>query len=212
MGFSKALVLFFKVPEKGQVKTRLAKTLGNSLTLKIYKHLLKKTIRIMENLEGIDLFGFYCGKLNWEVLSYFNHKKAWKIIPQIGIDFSEKLKGVVEQLFALGYEKIVLIGADCPYITTTYISSAFENLKKYPVVIGPSKDGGYVLLEISKNFYNYSILFDGLPFETPDLLKETLLKLREGLFYLLPFHEDIDTFGDLVRYFLRSVAQIKHLR
>ncbi|MFN4196677.1 MAG: TIGR04282 family arsenosugar biosynthesis glycosyltransferase [Caldimicrobium sp.] len=206
MGFSKALALFFKVPEKGQVKTRLAKTLGNSLALKVYKHLLKKTIRIVENLEGIDLFGFYSGKLNWEVLSYFNHKKAWKIVPQVGIDFSEKLKGAVEQLFALGYEKIVLIGADCPYITTSYISLAFGKLGNYPVVIGPSKDGGYVLLGLSKNFLNYSILFDGLPFETPDLLKETLLKLPEGLFYLLPLLEDIDTFGDLIRYILKVIS------
>ncbi|MFN3504990.1 MAG: TIGR04282 family arsenosugar biosynthesis glycosyltransferase [Caldimicrobium sp.] len=209
MELSKALALFFKVPEEGKVKTRLAKTLGKAFAIKVYKHLLKKTICTLENLKGVALFGFYSGKIILEGFSYFNFKKNWKIIPQEGNDLSEKLKVAVELLFALGYEKIVLIGADCPYLTPFYISLAFQKLEEYPVVIGPAKDGGYVLLGLTQNFPNYHILFDGLPFETSELLKETLIRLPEKSFYLLPTLEDVDTFGDLLRYLLKGYLKKK---
>ena len=45
-----ALIIFVKNPIEGQVKTRLAKTIGNSAAVAVYKQLLQHTFSITKNL------------------------------------------------------------------------------------------------------------------------------------------------------------------
>ena len=45
-----ALIIFVKNPIKGQVKTRLAETVGDEKALEIYNYLLQKTLNIVTNV------------------------------------------------------------------------------------------------------------------------------------------------------------------
>ena len=53
-----ALIIFVKNVEKGKVKTRLAKTVGDDQALKIYKALLDHTRTIAQSV-SVDRFLFY---------------------------------------------------------------------------------------------------------------------------------------------------------
>lgn len=206
----KVIGLFFKIPEKGKVKTRLAKTIGNSLATFVYKYLLKKSIKSAESLEDISLFAFYLGNPQPKELKAFNFNKGWKFFPQIGKDLGIKLKNASELLFDLGYQEILLIGADCPYLDKRYLLLAFNKLKDYPLVIGPALDGGYVLLGIHRSFReNLDLLFLNLPFETSKLLNKTVERLPQGHYYLLPPLRDVDTLKDLIHFFLSPFDLLK---
>lgn len=70
-----AIALFFKVPEEGKVKTRLAKVLGKSKALQIYVELLAKTVKTIETYtqkSKVALFGFYLGTPGEEVFRDFH--------------------------------------------------------------------------------------------------------------------------------------------
>lgn len=58
----------------------------------------------------------------------------------------QRLKRAGELLLRLGFRKIVFLGSDSPLIDKPYLKSAFDALERFPLVIGPSRDGDYVLL------------------------------------------------------------------
>lgn len=199
-----ALALFFKIPEKGKVKTRLARVVGDEKALKIYEELLWKTIKTAESLfiqRRVKLFGFYKGEELIRVKKCFDLRINWILIPQEGKDLGERLKRAGELLLNLGFERVVFIGADCPLLSSEYLLLAFESLKSYPLVIGPSEDGGYVLVGFNHTFKNrLFLLFENLPFETSFLLERTLKRFNPNDFYLLSELFDIDTFEDYQKY------------
>lgn len=97
----------------------------------------------------------------------------------------------------------MLLGADCPFIEDQHLDECLRRLVEYPVVIIPSDDGGYVILGMNSTIYERQyILFDDLPFETPNLLKETLDRLRDVPYFLMPPLFDIDTYVDYERYLI----------
>jgi glycosyltransferase A (GT-A) superfamily protein (DUF2064 family) len=72
-------------------------------------------------------------------------------------------------------------------------------LDKNDIVIGPSKDGGYYLLGMKKM---YRQIFEGLEYSTPEVLSDTILKIKELklAYHLLAELKDIDTEEDLVNW------------
>ena len=199
-----ALCLFFKIPEFGKVKTRLAREIGNKETLKIYQYLLKNSVKTAEELASIrpvKLFGFYKGNYLHDLKKFFNFKKNWRFLPQEGKTLAERLRRAGELLLNLNFKKIIFIGADCPLLSVDYFLEAYQALENYSVVIGPSQDGGYVLLGFNYNFKKrLFLLFDNLPFETSKLFEKTIKRLSSHDFYLLPDLFDIDTFEDWQKY------------
>lgn len=51
-----------------------------------------------------------------------------------------------EQAFRSGTRRLVLIGTDCPGISTEILSDAFNPLEENALVLGPATDGGYYLI------------------------------------------------------------------
>lgn len=71
---------------------------------------------------------------------------------QRGADFGDSLRLAVEDTFALGYQRVVVIGNDAPEISEAYLSSALEMLTagSRTAVLGPASDGGYNLLGLTR--------------------------------------------------------------
>ena len=44
------------------------------------------------------------------------------------------------------FDRVLLVGSDCPGLDTQYLTSAGAALDRVPVVFGPALDGGYVLV------------------------------------------------------------------
>jgi len=187
-----ALLIFTRNPQPGKVKTRLAATIGNEATLQIYKQLLLHTVSMTYQLP-IDKIIFYSDYIDqedvWE--STYYHKQV-----QQGSELGERMKNAFASTFEREYNKIVIIGTDCPGLNAEIIMNAFATLDKNDVVIGPAEDGGYYLLGMKQ--LNRA-LFEDIHWSTSTVLDDTknkcaALHLKYGL---LPLLKDIDEEKDL---------------
>ena len=183
----KALIVFAKQPEAGRVKTRIAKTTGDQHALEIYQELLGILLKTLEPLQvPVYLYADRHPVFDREKTGFYNRI-------QRGEHLGEKMKNAFREVFEEGYEKVIIIGSDCPYLTEGTLSDAFEMLEQTDICMGPSLDGGYYLLGM-RAFY--PALFDDIPWSTPVVLRETLDKATQNFLstaMLIPL-EDIDTF------------------
>jgi len=65
---------------------------------------------------------------------------------QIGPDFKARLHHAVGTLVAAGYERIVIVGNDCPDLSHADIDEAFHRLEDHDAVLGPDHRGGNYLI------------------------------------------------------------------
>jgi rSAM/selenodomain-associated transferase 1 len=140
------LIIFYRNPELGKVKTRLAKTLGDEKALAIYLKLSSHTRAITENL-AIDKVIYYSNFVDTEDV-WPNTTFQKKL--QNGNDLGEKMHNAFADGFKNGYERICIIGTDCFELSGDIIKQAFDQLHTNEAVIGPAKDGGYYLIGMKK--------------------------------------------------------------
>jgi uncharacterized protein len=212
---SKALIIFIKNPQKGKVKTRLARTVGDEKALEIYLELLKITLenaqilsetksRTLSGLRGplrekgtVKPYLFYSDFINAhdEWSSEVFEKKV-----QSGDDLGERMLNA----FKIVLEKhpaACIIGSDCPTLSVEILEQSFSNLNDSDYTIGPSTDGGYYLLGIRKGIA-YENLFADIEWSTPSVLTTTFERFNEnkGSYTQLPVLTDIDEEKDWVNY------------
>src|SRR5688500_1943944 len=103
---------------------------------------------------------------------------------------------VIRRELAAGAARVVVIGTDCPEITTGDIGRAFTALETADVVLGPATDGGYYLIGVRAE---HPELFGDIRWCAPDTLAVTLTRATAaGLrAHLLELRSDIDTADDL---------------
>ena len=183
------IIVFVKNTTLGQVKTRLAKTIGNQAALEVYTELIKVTENALKHITTDKRIYF---SKTIEENTWLNYKKE----TQIGNDLGERMKNAFNKGFQDGYKRIVLIGSDLPEITAHHLNDALALLKTKQTVFGPALDGGYYLIGQSQpnNF-----VFENKPWSQPELLKNTLSELdkKNVTYSLLETLNDIDTFEDL---------------
>lgn len=186
------LIIFYRNPKRGQVKTRLATSLGKDRALEIYKKLSLHTKNLTEPLL-MDKIVFYSEAI--DLMDIWPNATYLKAL-QEGHDLGEKMKNAFAGGFESGYSPICIIGTDCYELTTRIIEQAFSLLQSSDTVIGPAVDGGYYLLGMrtlheplfrKKQWSTASVLFDTLrDFESMGLRYAKLQTLR-----------DVDTEEDL---------------
>jgi uncharacterized protein len=194
---SKALIIFIKNPQKGKVKTRLARTVGDDKALVIYLELLKITLENAQILRGCKPYLFYSDFVDAhdEWSSEVFEKRV-----QSGDDLGERMLNA----FKIVLEKhpaACIIGSDCPTLSIKILEQSFSNLNISDYTIGPSTDGGYYLLGIRKGIV-YENLFSDIEWSTPSVLTTTFERFDEnkGSYTQLPVLTDIDEEKDWVAY------------
>ena len=185
-----ALLIFTRNPELGKVKTRLAKTIGDTDALQVYKDLLLHTMEQTQHL-SCDKFVFYDNEIIKEDI--WNEAIYQKNIQSKG-NLGMKMQTAFEQLFSKGYTNCIIIGSDLFDLKSEMITTAFTALKSNEVVIGPAEDGGYYLLGLKAM---QSSLFENKDWGTSTVFGATMKDLQADKTYLLPILNDIDTFEDL---------------
>ena len=190
---NRALIIFIKNPSEGKVKTRLAATLGNKVTLGIYKKLLAHTNAVAGKVLA-EKHIFYSSHI--DANDEWNEAEFVKDL-QTGNDLGERMRNAFVGLFNNRYGQVAIIGSDCPDITVDLIEQAFKELDRSDIVIGPATDGGYYLLAIKKL---YPELFENITWSTNHVLKQTLAicKSINKSFHLLPVLSDVDVEEDIV--------------
>jgi rSAM/selenodomain-associated transferase 1 len=194
-GANNTLLVFIKNPIKGQVKTRLASSVGNEEALRIYNELLNHTRK-----ETSDLA---CNKLVC-YSHYIEDNDEWQkagFIPylQHGDDLGERMSNAFDEAFENNH-KVVIIGSDCPQMSTAMIQTAFDALSNNPIVVGPTFDGGYYLLGMSRFFPE---LFQNIEWSTDSVCQITIKKAKE-IYQITPSMlarlSDVDYIEDWKKY------------
>ena len=192
MNSNNLLIIFVKNPRLGEVKTRLAKSIGNQKALDIYKALLSHTETVTNTLV-CDKAIFYSSLV--EKSDMWDEAKYQKFL-QEGQNLGEKMNGAFNLAFELDYKNVVIIGSDCLEITSSIIEYAFEVLNRKDVVLGPAHDGGYYLIGMKTL---HPELFESKTWSTENVMLDTLIDIKvKGLSYeLLDTLSDIDREEDL---------------
>ena len=190
MNSKNLLIIFTKNPELGKCKTRLAKSIGDTAALEVYKKLLQHTAKVTQDLSADKVVFNNIEPIDQDDFSstYFSKKT------QRGDDLGEKMSNAFQEGFQNNYEKVVIIGSDLYDLQTRDIDEAFLQLTHNDYVIGPAKDGGYYLLGMKKFTPE---VFQEINWSTATVLKETLHILKNKKVALLTQKNDIDTIDDI---------------
>ena len=188
----KSLIIFVKNPEAGKVKTRLAKDIGESNTLTVYKHLLGHTRQISSLVNAKRLL-FYADKISWR--DEWPEKHFNKFVQQ-GEDLGLRMLHAFQTSFKQGNNLTIIIGSDCIDLSPDLIEKAFLELQTHDFVVGPAKDGGYYLLGMK---YPEEKVFKNKAWSTGTVCNDTIsdIKSLSKTFYLLNLLSDVDTIADM---------------
>ncbi len=122
-----ALLIFANTPEAEQQR----KVVGS--TLEVFEALTQHTLRLAEQLE----------------LPYYHFTEK----EQVGETFGERYINAIKKIFSLGYDGVITIGNDSPSLKVSHLKTALKRLQLGNSVIGPSLDGGFYLLAITRNAF-----------------------------------------------------------
>ncbi|HID86031.1 MAG TPA: glycosyltransferase, partial [Anaerolineae bacterium] len=114
------LIIMAKEPMPGRVKTRLCPPYTPEEAAELCRCFLLDTFELAAMLQGVKV-----------TIAYFPAKAgrtlkarvppAFELMPQRGADLGERLSNAFEELFSLGYERVVAIGADSPTLPPAYL-------------------------------------------------------------------------------------------
>ena len=190
------LAIFAKHWQPGQVKTRLARSVGADAAARLHQAFLRTLLARLRD----------CGQRRTVVYTPSDRGEDfadlagvdWSIAPQADGDLGVRMRRYFETAMAQGASRVVLLGADSPTVPREHVDRAFEALATKEVVLGPSADGGYYLVGASRAV---PPIFDEVAWGGPRVWRQTVHKLTAaGLgFEAMPEWYDVDTEADLAR-------------
>ncbi|MEZ4945207.1 MAG: TIGR04282 family arsenosugar biosynthesis glycosyltransferase [Cyclobacteriaceae bacterium] len=194
------IIIFYRNPELGKVKTRLAATLGDDKALAVYLRLVNHTQSITKDLT-MDKMVCYSHHVDTED-SWDNTTYQKQI--QKGNTLGDKLEHAVKHAFDQGYQYVGVIGSDCFELTEDILKNSFLKLQTNDAVIGPAKDGGYYLLGMRKFVTEF---FKNKEWSTATVAKDTINDFKRlGLtHFVLPVLSDVDREEDLPKGLLNKL-------
>ena len=197
------LLVFVRFPERGKVKTRLARSVGHDAALALYRCFVADAIALSRK-SGRRLLVFYDPPGSREAMIHWLGSDL-TYVAQAGSD----LGGRMDAAFLRAFQdcmRAVLIGSDCPDLPPVILDEAFTSLESHDVVIGPSVDGGYYLIGLSSTAQVLPAIFQGIDWGSSTVFEATLKSLaRNGAdVHILPRWRDIDERADLAALLSRQ--------
>ncbi len=197
------LLVFARLPELGQVKTRLAAEIGADRALAIYESMLRDLIAsIGPSTPDVEIEFLWPPTPNANGAALRRAFAQHAVAMQTGATLGDRLAmAFSERFFFHRTQKIIAIGVDDPLLPRELIDHAFALLDSCEYVLGPAEDGGYYLLGCRAMSFEPSV-FQDVAWGTPSVLQTTIDRIAatERTLALLPQRFDIDTAEDLERY------------
>ncbi len=211
------LLIFAKFPEKGMVKTRLGRSIGEESVVGLSRCFVRDAIALSQKAGYAPVLFFHPPEARDAMIEWLGDGLVYE--PQEGDSLGERMYAAFRKAFR-DRRRAVLIGTDTPDLPPALIEEAFRSLKTNDAVIGPACDGGYYLIGLSSESL-LPDLFRGLPWGSARVFELTRRIFEEhGLnLCLLPQWRDIDGYDDLAAFFDRwkdlppgVLASIDYLR
>jgi uncharacterized protein len=197
---SQALVIFARLPRKGDVKTRLGKSIGMHKSAELYRLFAEHAFTLGRQLlvAGSTVYVFYDPGANADEM------RAWVgpsllLVPQEGATLGDRMRRAFDVTFAEESKQTIIIGTDVPELDLLTIERGYDALHHHDAVIGPASDGGYYLLGMNAPTKE---LFDGIAWSSGTVYRDTVEHLRRLNLSFCQLNElaDIDTISDYEAY------------
>lgn len=192
------LIQFARAPLAGQVKTRMIPTLSATEACDLHCALVRWTAR--------QLVASGVGPVQLAVTSDAQHPLfqdclaygVGEVLLQRGADLGERMFHALSDALAC-FERVILVGSDCPGLDGPYLAQAVTALDQAPLVLGPAQDGGYVLIGARRIARE---LFEGIDWGSDHVYQQTvsLLAALGWNWQSLPEKVDIDRPEDLPQW------------
>jgi uncharacterized protein len=192
------ILIFARAPVPGACKTRLIPAVGRQGASRVQRVLLEKTLEttVASGLAPVEL---WCEPdCRHPFLQRCRSDYGVRLRRQPAGDLGRKMSEAL-RLTLREARYAVLIGTDCPALTSSHIADALAALRKgSAAVFQPSEDGGYVLVGACRVEPR---LFHGIAWGTPAVMTATRRRLaRLNVPWTeLPTLWDVDTRVDLRR-------------
>jgi len=194
--YRKVLIHFAKVPEPGKVKTRFQTELSPEASGRMALALMLDSLNATAPLKGVKrILG--CDPTQRDPFFIrLAERYGFQRMDQSGETLGERMRNAFREVFRRGFDQAVIVGTDLPTLPADYVREAFRRLKNFPLVLGPSLDGGYYLIGCAGKV---PPIFDGIAWGTDRVLTQTLRQINRRCLKaaLLPFWYDVDTVDDL---------------
>jgi hypothetical protein len=192
-----ALIIFAKAPIPGQVKTRLCPPLSPDEAASLHGSIVLDMLERSRSLPSMDRFVACFPSPDHVFFKILEERHGVRLLAQAGEDLGARMAGALDDVFARGYRRALVIGTDLPTLPGSVFGEAFRLLDAHDLVLGPARDGGYYLIGLRKPAPE---LFAGIPWSTDRVLALTQSKASAaGLkTALLPVRRDVDTLDDLL--------------
>ena len=194
---SARLGMFAKFWQPGLVKTRLAASIGPDAAAELHHCCVRTLLARLAGAADSRVLVYAPAAHRNEFVQAVGGT-TWQLEPQADGDLGARMEAFFSDSIAAGAGQTVLIGSDSPDMPLRLVRQAFELLQEYPVVLGPSHDGGYYLIGIQQNL---PPIFHGISWSTPDVWRQTVDRLEEAgcQYAVLPPWYDVDEWPDLLR-------------
>ena len=123
---------------------------------------------------------------------------------QVGNSFGEKLTNSIQEIYSKGFQKVIVIGNDCPALNSTILQSAITSLQTNSVVVGPNYNGGLYLIGINKENFTKED-FQQLNWQT-NTLHSNFKNYFDGAIVELKTLNDLNNFKDIQDFIVNSTS------
>ena len=142
------LAVMVKAPVAGRVKSRLARILGAVRAAAFYRICARQVVMRL------------AGDPRWELTAFVTPDRASGAVIRFGLGLGAvpvhaqgqgDLGGRMQRIFDRAAPgPVIIIGTDIPAIKPAHVAAAFAKLRGQDAVLGPTADGGYWLVGLSR--------------------------------------------------------------
>jgi rSAM/selenodomain-associated transferase 1 len=165
------IAIFARAPIPGQCKTRLIPNLGADGAALLQEWMIHRALETARTA-GTGPLQLWCSPDT-------SHPALWQLAEryratlheQHGNDLGERMHST----FLLAQGPLLLMGTDCPSITSDDLRDCAAGLSQADAVFLPAEDGGYGLVGLNVPMPE---LFSGMQWSTPDVMSETRARMR----------------------------------
>jgi rSAM/selenodomain-associated transferase 1 len=199
------LYIAAKAPWPGFAKTRLGRVIGYTAAVELYRAFLRDlAVRLRDAPFPV---GWYITPADaWpELAPLVAPVGVGRVLVQGDGTWTDRQRTLFHSAASRGDERTVLLASDSPQITSEVVRTAFVQLDRHDLVLGPVEDGGYYLLGMR----GWHDVLQGIPMSTDRVVDDiveraTHLGLSVGL---LATTFDVDEASDLVHLRQRVLAR-----
>lgn len=193
------VIIFGRYPIPGKAKKRLIPVLGQAGAADLQRRLMERTlatVRAIASWRGTGVEIRLEGGNEEKVRRWIGSDT---ILSQQGPrDLGQRMHAAFLEAFQVGCNRVVLVDADTPTLTTDHLREAFDTLTVHDLVLGPRIDGGFWLIGLRQPLDG----FLDIKWSAGRVVEQTVaLARRQGIeFHLLDRLRGIDTGEDLKKW------------